>query len=95
MARSRIEQIRERVRLGQYDMSAHAMEEMAEDKLTILDVECAILNGRIAQIQRNDPRGTRYVVEGVAADRRAAVCVVGRFAGSRRYLIITVYRLQA
>jgi len=94
MARSRIERIRERVRLGEYDMSAYATEEMAEDELTILDVESAILSGRIAQIQRDDPRGTRYLVEGVAADRRIAVAVVGRFAARRRYLIITVYRLQ-
>ena len=30
MPRSRIQRIREKVRLRQYDMSAHAMEEMAE-----------------------------------------------------------------
>jgi hypothetical protein len=31
-----------------YNLSAHAMEEMAEDMLTILDVEEAVLNGRVA-----------------------------------------------
>jgi hypothetical protein len=35
MPRSRIERIREKVRLRQHDMSAHAMEEMAEDGLDI------------------------------------------------------------
>jgi hypothetical protein len=49
-------------------MSAHAMEEMAEDGLDIEDVEQAILNGRIARIERDDPRGTKYVVEGSGAD---------------------------
>jgi len=46
-------------------MSAHAMEEMAEDKLNILDVEEAVLNGRIARTEKDDPRGTKYVVEGL------------------------------
>ncbi len=55
MPRSRIERIRERVRLRQYDMSAHAMEEMAEDGLDIEGVEQAILNGHIARIKKDDP----------------------------------------
>lgn len=54
-------------------MSAHAMEEMAEDLLTIVDVESAILNGHITRMQRDDPRGTKYVVEGIAADQHTPV----------------------
>lgn len=46
MPRNDIERIREKIRVRQYDMSAHAMEEMAEDLLTILDVEEAILRGQ-------------------------------------------------
>lgn len=67
------------------------MEEMAEDKLDILDVEKAILNGRIARTEEDDPRGTKYVVEGTATDRLTPVGVVGRFTSTGRYLIITVY----
>ena len=37
MSRNYIDRIREKIRIRQYDMSAHAMEEMAEDLLTILD----------------------------------------------------------
>ena len=88
-----IERIREKIRFGQYDMTAHAMEEMAEDLLDVVDVEAAVLNGRIAHIEREDPRGTKYVIEGMAADRRTPVGVVGRFAGNERYLIITVYEV--
>ena len=91
MPRSRIERIREKVRLRQHDMSAHAMEEMAEDGLDIEDVEQAILNGRIARIEKDDPRGTKYVVEGIGTDGLTPVGVVGRFANTGRYLIITVY----
>ena len=43
MPRSRIERVREKIRLHRYDMSAHAMEEMAEDLLDITDVENAVL----------------------------------------------------
>ncbi len=46
---------------------------MAEDLLTIVDVESAILNGHITRMQRDDPRGTKYVVEGIAADQHTPV----------------------
>lgn len=91
MPRSRIERIREKIRLRQYDMSAHAMEEMAEDQLDVIDAETAICNGRIIGTEKNDPRGTRYIVEGIGSDKQRAVGVVGRFTTTGRYLIITVY----
>jgi hypothetical protein len=74
-------------------MTAHAAEEMAEDKLSIVDVEHAILTGRVAQIQRGDPRGNRYVSEGTAMDGGTLVGIVGRFSSSDRYLVVTVYRI--
>jgi hypothetical protein len=33
-------------------MTVHAMEEMAEDDLDILDVEQAVLNGRVVRTNR-------------------------------------------
>ena len=74
-------------------MSAHAMEEMAEDLLDIVDVETAVLNGDIVRVERDDPRGTKYVVEGVAVDQKTPVGIVGRFTGNERYLVITVYEV--
>lgn len=91
MSRSDINCIREKIRLRQYDMSAHAMEEMAEDFLTILDVEEATLNGQLIRVEKDDPRGTKYVIVGTALDQQTSVGVVGRFASSEQYLIITVY----
>jgi hypothetical protein len=91
--RNDIDRIREKIQLQQYDMSAHAMEEMAEDFLTILDVEEAVLSGQIIRIGKDDPRGTKYVVMGTAIDQQTPVGVVGRFASSGRYLIITVYKV--
>lgn len=79
------------MRQYEYDMTSHAMEEMAEDDLDILDIEHVILNGRVVRTERDDPRGTKYVVAGVAADQQTQVDVVGRFTNTDRYLIITVY----
>ena len=93
MPRSWIERIRERVRLRQYDMTVHALEEMAEDGLDIVDMERAVLGGHVVRIERDNPRGNKYVIEGLAADGVTPVGVVGRFTGSGRYLIITIYAI--
>ncbi|MEL6881481.1 MAG: DUF4258 domain-containing protein [Cyanobacteria bacterium J06607_10] len=93
MSKRDLERIREKVRLRQYDMSAHVMEEMAEDLLTILDVESAILSGQIDRIEKDEPRGTKYVVVGTALDQQTPVGVVVRFSSSGRTLIITVYEV--
>jgi len=74
-------------------MTVHAAEEMAEDDLDILDIERAILSGQIVRRQKDDPRGTKYVVEGFATDSTTSVGVVGRFLSSDRYLIITIYEI--
>jgi uncharacterized protein DUF4258 len=93
MRRSWIERIRERIRLRQYDMTAHATEEMAEDNLDIVDVEHAVMTGRVVQIQKDDPRGNKYLLKGTATDGATSIGVVGRFHGADRYLIVTVYKV--
>jgi hypothetical protein len=62
------------------------MEEMAEDGLDIVDVEQVVLHGQITRTDRDDPRGTKYVIEGMAADQSTLVGVVGRYTGTGRYL---------
>ncbi len=93
MTQRTIERIREKIRNGQYDMTAHAMEEMAEDNLTILDIEETILKGKISWTEKDDPRGTKYIIEGKAEDMETPVGVVGRFSNTGRYVIITVYEV--
>ena len=63
-----LDRIRAAIRHAAYDITAHAIEEMAEDALDIVDVETAILNGRLVKTERDDPRGTRYTVHGIGAD---------------------------
>jgi hypothetical protein len=74
-------------------MTVHAMEEMAEDHLDIIDIEHSILNGRVRRVERDDPRGTKYVVEGLAVNEQTPVGIVGRFTTTGRYLIVTVYEI--
>ena len=90
MPRRNIDEIREKIRLGKYDMTLHAMEEMAEDGLDIFDFEQSILNGQISIVEKDDPRGTKYVIEGPAIEEQICVASVGRFTDDR-YLIITIY----
>jgi len=75
-------------------MTAHAIAEMAEDGLDIIDMESAVLHGHITRIEREDPRGTTYVIEGWASDQRTPVRVVGRFTGTGRYSIMTIYAIH-
>jgi hypothetical protein len=60
---------------------------------TSKNIETALFAGNIARIEREDPRGPKFVIEGVAADNVTPVEVVGRFRGDLRYLIITVYEI--
>jgi len=51
-------------------MTLHAMEEMAEDGLDIFDFEQSILNGQISRVEKDDSRGTKYVIEGPAIEEQ-------------------------
>lgn len=74
-------------------MTHHAIEELAEDDLGIFDVESAILNGKIIRRERDDPRGTKYIVKGVGTDRVTPIGVAGRFKETSAFLVITVYKI--
>jgi hypothetical protein len=93
MPRRILDRIRGAIRNATYDMTAHAVEEMAEEALDITDVETATHNGRLIKSQTDDLRGTRYTVHGAGADGTTPVGIVGRFTETGRYLIITVYKV--
>ena len=93
MPRHLIELIRDAIRNGNYVMTHHAIEEMADDFLSIYDVENAILNGKITEKQKDDPRGARYVIEGVSGIPAAHIGVVGRFKERGVFLVLTVYAI--
>ena len=59
----------------------------------MVDVETAILNGRITKTEKDDPRGPRHTVHGIAADQVTPVGSAGRFTETGQYLIITAYEV--
>jgi hypothetical protein len=93
MSRRLLETIRDAIIRGDYDLTRHAVDEMAEDNLDILDVESAILNGEIVKTETDDPRGSRYTIVGLAQNEKTEVGVVGRFTETSVYLVITVYEV--
>lgn len=94
MSQRLLEKIREAVLFGDYDLTRHATDEMAEDGLSIFDIENAVLTGSIEKIEGDDPRGPKYAIIGLAEDRQTEVGVVGRFKETGIYLIITVYAVS-
>lgn len=88
-----INKVRNSIRTKNYDMTFHAVEQMAEDRLGIFDVESAALNGKIVKREKDDPRGTKYTMEGIGTDRITPVGIVGRFKETEVFLIITVYKI--
>jgi hypothetical protein len=74
-----LEQIRALVKRGDYVLSIHAENEMAEDGLTDQDVEVAILNGRIVRRERDRIGRPKYVIEGTAMDGRSLMAVAHPF----------------
>ena len=94
MLRGVIQRIRQKVHDEALSISTHAQDEMADDDLDVFDVENAILTGHIERVEKDDPRGTRYVVIGTALDGERQLATVGRFIEDGRYRIITVYELD-
>jgi hypothetical protein len=94
MASSEIDRIRSAVLNQHYTLTEHAYDEMDEDRLDVLDLESAILTGRVETTLTHDPRGTRYVIVGRATDEQTSVGVVVRFATRDELLVLTVYEIK-
>ena len=94
MASKELERIRGAILDQRYTLTEHACDEMNQDNLDVLDVETAILTGRVEQTLTRDPRGTRYVIVGKATDETTLVGVVLRFVEHDELLILTVYEVK-
>ena len=88
-----IDKLRKLVREERYKISIHANEEMSNDELTSIDVENAVLTGKITKKFSKDVRGMRYQVTGRALDGRPVV-VICRILGNRWLRIVTVFALE-
>ena len=87
-----LQKIRRKIIDREYYLSSHAEEEILDDELERIDVENAILKGRIEKKLTQDARGTRYRIEGPALDGRL-IHVICRFKEDANLIIITVYVL--
>ena len=86
--------MRDRVRMRQYVLTLHAEEEMEIDGLSILDVESAILSGRIVESQVDRAWGDRkYLVRGRPLEGDDTVVVVAKLGPTSKLVIVTVYTL--
>jgi hypothetical protein len=94
MASTELERVRNAVLDSRYIFTEHATEEMNNDLLDILDIEAALLTGKIEQTLTHDPRGTRYVVAGLATDQSTRIEVVVRFVKDDDLLVLTVYEVK-
>ena len=88
-----IDKLRRLIRDQEYDISIHANEEMSRDELISIDIENAVLTGRITKRFTKEARGTRYEVTGQALDGRP-VAVICRILGNSWLRIVTVFALE-
>ena len=86
-----LQQMRELVRTSGYVMTAHGVEEMEAEGLTIFDLEHCILTGEI--VERQKDRGTgewKYLIQGKTLGEDTAV-VVAKIGPTGKLVMITVY----
>jgi uncharacterized DUF497 family protein len=75
----------------QYVMTLHAEEEMADDELSILDVERAILTGDIVERQRDHKTGEwKYLVRGETTTG-SKIMVVIKLGATDKLVMITLF----
>lgn len=87
-----LKRFRNEIRWRRYVMTVHAEEEMDDDRLSVFDVESAILTGRIVERQRDwRTREWKYVINGHGTDGER-VGVVAKLSPSRHLVILTTYR---
>jgi hypothetical protein len=88
-----LKQMRERIRTRQYVMTFHAEEEMADENLSIFDIERVVLTGKIVERQKDkNTKEWKYIVEGKTISTGMAV-VVGKLSITGKLVIITVYKM--
>lgn len=90
MASKNIQRIRQAVLLGHVKLTHHALEEMDEDDLEILDIESALMTGQIVEKQKHS-MSIKYKVCGKSTSHDI-ISVIGRFTETGYFLIITVFR---
>jgi hypothetical protein len=88
--RRALERIKKLWREGEFIILPHAKKEMANDDVTVLDVENIIRYGMITEVTQ--PRQLwRYRIEGSIVDRSKAACVIEL---DGRAILVTVFKIK-
>ncbi|MDP3091475.1 MAG: DUF4258 domain-containing protein [Nitrospira sp.] len=69
-----LDEIRQLVRAGRYEVSIHAQQERLEDDLDIGEIEAALLQGDLIEEYPNDPRGPSCLVGAWREPNRFMLC---------------------
>ena len=85
-----IDWIRRQVRSGKYEFSGHADDERQAERISVADVERALLGGEILEDYPNDPRGPSCLVLGYGGQGNPIHVVCGQ-TPLGRLRFITVY----
>jgi hypothetical protein len=83
--------IRALVKQGEYILSIHAENELADDNLNEQDLEAAILNGTIIRRERDPIGRPKYIIEGKTLEGKDLTAVVQLFQTRQLVVIITLY----
>ncbi|MFN8444550.1 MAG: DUF4258 domain-containing protein [Caldilineaceae bacterium] len=87
-----LRQMREKIRIRSYVMTAHAEEEMNDDNFSIFDVERAILTGQVIERQQDHQTSEwKYLISG-QSEFDEAMIVVAKISVTDKMVVITVYR---
>lgn len=70
-------EIQKLIKKKDYLFSEHADEERTKDKLTVEEVEKAILSGKVIEERLDDPRGESRLIAGKANEGRMIHIVIG------------------
>jgi hypothetical protein len=83
--------MQEKIRRREYRMAIHAEEEMTEDELTIYDVECGMLTGKILERQKERETGEwKYIIRGKTVEG-GQIEIVAKLSLTGQLVVITVY----
>jgi hypothetical protein len=88
-----LKQIQDRIRTHEYIVTEHARQEMINDRLTIFDIEHAILTGEILERQRDQESfEPKYRIRGKSLESDWIEAIV-KMTPTGKAIVITVYKI--
>ena len=88
-----LRRFRAAVRLGAYELTYHELDEMEQDRLSVLDLESCVLTGSIEERQRDRRTGEwKCVIQGRAL-LGGEIAVVVKWLPAGRMAVLTIFRV--